>query len=92
MRVNGAEVQCEVRDARFPVTRPRAARGINDGLVMGEATRLEARAQGAPCVFTTGYSDAAIPPEFADAPYFKKPINIDHVINAVAMCVKIADR
>jgi len=47
----------------------------------------ELKAQGAPCVFTTGYTDAAIPPEFADAPYFKKPYNIDQVINAVAMCV-----
>jgi hypothetical protein len=47
----------------------------------------EVRAQGANCVFTTGYTDAAIPPEFADAPYFKKPYNIIHVINAVAACV-----
>ncbi len=52
----------------------------------------EVKAQGAPCVFTTGYSDAAIPPEFADAPYFKKPYNVDHVINAVAACVASTGR
>jgi DNA-binding response OmpR family regulator len=48
----------------------------------------EVRAKGVPCVFTTGYTDAAIPPEFAASPYFQKPVNIDHVINAVTACVK----
>jgi len=52
----------------------------------------EVRAQGAHCIFTTGYTDAAIPPEFADALYFRKPFNIDHVINAVAACVTKTDR
>jgi DNA-binding response OmpR family regulator len=50
------------------------------------------RAQGAHCVFTTGYTDAAIPPEFADAPYFQKPVNIDRVMDAVVACVKKAER
>jgi DNA-binding response OmpR family regulator len=48
----------------------------------------EVRALGVPCVFTTGYTDAAIPAEFADSQYFKKPYNIDHVIDAVAACVE----
>ena len=52
----------------------------------------EIKALGAPCIFTTGYTDAAIPPEFADAPYFRKPYDIDHVINAVVMCVENAGR
>lgn len=52
----------------------------------------EVKAQGAPCVFTTGYTDAAIPPEFADAPYFKKPYNLDLVIDAVAACVRANNR
>jgi DNA-binding response OmpR family regulator len=50
----------------------------------------EVRAQGAECLFTTGYTNAVIPPEFADAPYFHKPVNIDHVMDAVAVCVKKA--
>jgi DNA-binding response OmpR family regulator len=52
------------------------------------AIAREIKAQGAPCVFTTGYTDAVIPPEFADAPYFQKPVNITHVVDAVAGCVK----
>jgi DNA-binding NtrC family response regulator len=49
------------------------------------------RARGVQCVFTTGYTDAVIPPEFADAPYFQKPVNIDRVIDAVAKCAKKTD-
>lgn len=52
----------------------------------------EIRANGTPCVFTTGYTDAAIPPEFADAPYFKKPVAVDEVVDAVAAGVKKAGR
>lgn len=50
----------------------------------------EVRALGVPCVFTTGYTDAAIHAEFADSQYFKKPYNIDQVIDAVAGCVEKA--
>jgi len=51
----------------------------------------EVRAQGAECVFTTGYTNAVIPPEFADAPYFQKPVDIEDVIAAVSRCVKNTD-
>ena len=51
----------------------------------------DVRALGVPCVFTTGYTDAAIPAEFADAQYFKKPYDIDQVVDAVAACVEKAE-
>ncbi len=67
----------------------RIAAAILDVNVQGTAVfsvAREVRLTGAQCVFTTGYTDAAIPPEFADAPYFQKPYNIDHVVNAIAAC------
>ncbi len=73
----------------------RVSAAILDVNIRGSAVfsvAREVRALGAPCVFTTGYSDAAIPPEFAGAPYFKKPYNIDQVIDAVVGCVERADR
>jgi DNA-binding response OmpR family regulator len=67
----------------------RVAAAILDVNIQGTAVfnvARELRAQGAPCVFTTGYTDASIPAEFADAPYFHKPYNIDHVVDAIAAC------
>ena len=51
----------------------------------------EIRAQGAQCIFTTGYTDAVIPPEFAAAPYFKKPVDVAKVVDAVAACNELAE-
>ena len=69
----------------------RIAAAILDVNIRGTAVFSVARAvraKGAQCVFTTGYTEAVIPPEFADAPYFQKPVDIDKVIDAVAECVK----
>ncbi|NOT41275.1 MAG: response regulator [Alphaproteobacteria bacterium] len=73
----------------------RVAAAILDVNIQGAAVfsvAREVRAQGASCVFTTGYTDAAIPPEFAGAPYFKKPYDIDRVIDAVVVCVTKTSR
>ncbi|MFM9864185.1 MAG: response regulator [Micropepsaceae bacterium] len=73
----------------------RVAAAILDVNIQGSAVfnvAREVRSQGAQCVFTTGYTDASIPAEFADAPYFHKPYNIDHVVDAIAACVTRADR
>ncbi len=56
------------------------------------ALAREVKALGIPHVFTTGYTDAVIPPEFADAPYFQKPVNIGKLVDAVVECVKKAGR
>lgn len=73
----------------------RVAAAILDVNIRGVAVfsvAREVKAQGAQCVFTTAYTNAVIPPEFADAPYFHKPVNIAHVIDAVADCVKKTER
>jgi DNA-binding response OmpR family regulator len=82
-------------DAHDILQAERVAAAILDVNIRGVAVfsvAREVRAQGAQCVFTTAYTNAVIPPEFADAPYFHKPVNIDHVIDAVAECVKKAGR
>jgi DNA-binding response OmpR family regulator len=78
-------------DARDILKNAKLSAAILDVNIHGTAVfsvAREVRALGVPCVFTTGYTDAAIPAEFADAQYFKKPYNIDRVVDAVAAFVE----
>lgn len=79
-----------LNDALEILKREPVAAAILDVNIRGTAVfsvAREVRARGANCVFTTGFTDAAIPPEFADAPYFMKPVDVDQVVNAIAACV-----
>jgi DNA-binding response OmpR family regulator len=44
----------------------------------------ELRARGVPLLFATGYSERFLPAEFAEAPHFEKPLQIEQFLGAVA--------
>jgi DNA-binding response OmpR family regulator len=49
----------------------------------------ELAAAGVGVVFATGYDAAMIPPRFADAPRFEKPLKIEELLRAVAQACPV---
>jgi len=90
LKANGAEIVGPARTVKDALTLIRAS-GRIDGAVLDVNLRHELvypvakalQTKSVRIVFTTGYNDDSIAPDFADVPCLQKPVTIERLIQAL---------
>ena len=81
----------DVEGARAAIERERPDCAVLDINLKGEmvfAFADELAARNVAIVFATGYDAAMVPPRFAEAPRFEKPLKIEELLKAVAQACR----